>query len=251
LSALCALTLAACSRGAGPRPAAGSQPASFALTDRDSDGTPDFLRLTGADAESFRQWFTFLAEVQYYRTDLPPEIDDCAALIRYSAREALSRHDSAWAARVKLPIMPALPAVTSYAYPFTPLHAGLFRTRPGPFTPADLSGGAFSQFADAKTLQRFNTHRIARDLTLARPGDLLFFRQSGGNLPFHSMIWIGRSHFEPGTNEYVVYHTGPIGDQKGEIRRLTADQLLHFPDPRWHPVAGNSNFLGVFRWNIL
>jgi uncharacterized protein YfaT (DUF1175 family) len=255
LAALCALSLMACShRGAGPQPAAGGQrayAASFALTDRAGDGIPDFLRLNGDDATAFRQWFTFLAEVQYYRNDLPPEIDDCAALIRYACREALSRHDDAWAARVKLPIVPPLPPVTKYTYPLTPLRAGLFRTRPGPFTDADLTNGAFSQFADAKTLERYNTRCIGRDLRQARPGDLLFFRQAGGTLPFHSMIWLGRSQFERDSDEYAIYHTGPFGGGRGEIRRLTADQLLHHPEPRWRPVEGNSNFLGVYRWNIL
>jgi len=240
------------SLSSAPLPGAASpQAASVPLTDRAGDGTPDFLRLNPDDAAAFRQWFTFLAEVQYYRANLPTEIDDCAALIRYSCREALSRHDNAWAARMKLPIVPPLPPVARYAYPFTPLHANLFRTRPGPFIPADLTDGAFSQFADAKTLQRYNTHRISRDLSQARPGDLLFFRQAGGALPFHSMIWLGRSHFERNTNDYVIYHTGPLGRGRGEIRRLTAEQLLHHPEPRWRPVEGNANFLGVFRWNIL
>jgi hypothetical protein len=255
-AALFAVVLVACShRETAPRTAAAAASQRefrpLSLSDSEGDGTPDFLRLNGDDAAAFRQWFTFLAEVQYYRSDLPPEIDDCAALIRYACREALSRHDDAWAARVKLPIVPPLPQVSSYAYPFTPLHANLFRTRPGPFTPADLTDGAFSQFADAKTLQRFNTHFIARDLSQARPGDLLFFRQSGGTLPFHSMIWLGSSHFERDTNAYVIYHTGPIDGGAGEIRRLTAGQLLHHREPRWRPAQGNSNFLGVYRWNIL
>jgi uncharacterized protein YfaT (DUF1175 family) len=248
-----ALALVACTqarRAGSPPQAEGLHPTSQ-FTDRDGDGTPDFLRLSGADVAAFRQWFTFLAEVQYYRADVPAEIDDCAALIRYACREALSRHDDAWAARMKLPIVPPFPAVSRYAYPFTPLHANLFRTRPGPFIAADLTDGAFSQFADAKTLERFNTHLVARDLSQARPGDLLFFRQARGALPFHSMIWLGRSHFEPDGNDYVVYHTGPFGGGRGEIRRLTAGQLLHHPDARWRPVEGNSNFLGVFRWNIL
>jgi uncharacterized protein YfaT (DUF1175 family) len=53
----------------------------------------------------------------------------------------------------------------------------------------------------------------------------------------------------------VVYHTGPTGEGrrkgKGEMRRVTLDDLLHHPDVRWRPVAENSNFLGVYRWNIL
>jgi hypothetical protein len=54
----------------------------------------------------------------------------------------------------------------------------------------------------------------------------------------------------------VVYHTGPIriasGKQgKGEMRRLLVSDLLHHPDARWRPLPENTNFLGVYRWNIL
>ena len=40
------------------------------------DGTPDFLRLHDpADRRAFRQWFTLLAEWQYFRTTPPPRGD--------------------------------------------------------------------------------------------------------------------------------------------------------------------------------
>ena len=50
---------------------------------------------------------------------------------------------------------------------------------------------------------------------------------------------------------WVVYHTGPIHNGKGEMRRLTMSDLLHHPDARWRPLNENANFLGVYRWNIL
>jgi uncharacterized protein len=218
--------------------------------DRNEDGTPDFLRLGPADKEAFRQWFTFLAEAQFFRKDLPVEIVDCAALIRYAYREALRTHDSAWAVRARLPLVATLPDVHKYAYPYTPLQANLFRIRAGPFHASDLTGGAFQQFADAQTLERFNTHFVSHSLEQARSGDLLFFLQ-GGTLAFHSMVWIGASHFDESRQRYVVYHTGPTGTHAGEIRRLTVPELLHHPEPRWRPLEGNSNFLGVYRWNIL
>jgi uncharacterized protein len=54
----------------------------------------------------------------------------------------------------------------------------------------------------------------------------------------------------------VVYYTGPIrrssGKQgKGEMRRLLVSDLLYHPDARWRPLPENTNFLGVYRWNIL
>jgi len=234
----------------GYQPAFATVDTSLDESDRNDDGTPDFLRLGPADRDAFRPWFTSLAEAQYFRKDVPGEIDDCAALTRYAYREALRLHDSTWMARAHPPLVPALPDVRKYTWPYTPLEANLFRTRPGPFHALDLTDGTFAQFADAQTLQRFNTHFVSRSLEQARPGDLLFFRQ-GASLAFHSMVWLGPSHFDETHQLYVVYHTGPIDSHAGEIRRLTVTQLLHHPEPRWRPLEGNSNFLGVYRWNIL
>jgi uncharacterized protein YfaT (DUF1175 family) len=149
----------------------------WAMTDTFRDGTPDFLRLTAsADREAFRSWFTFLAEMHFFRDPerLPRDVNDCAALLRFAYREALKRHDGAWATDLELDIVPGTPAVSSYNYPFTPLKASLFRVRDGSFAPNDLSDGAFAEFADAETLMRRNTWLVSRELGEARPGDLLF-----------------------------------------------------------------------------
>ncbi len=218
------------------------------------DGTPDFLRLDDDDdRQTFRRWFTWLAEAQYFQTpaNRPTEINDCAALIRYVYREALHAHESGWAEAARVPIVPALAPIRKYQYPYTPLGAALFRVQPGPFRPSDLGGVAFAQFADAQTLWRFNTYAIGRDLARALPGDLLFFRHETGHMPFHSMIWLGESQLRRDGHRYVLYHTGPDGAGPGEIRRLTLPELLRYPQPEWRPVPGNPTFLGVFRWNIL
>lgn len=224
-------------------------------TDSVGDGTPDFLRLDDpADQESFRLWFTFLAEVQYFNpaSSRPSEIVDCAALIRYAYREALRRHDAAWAAPAHLPLVPAINSVKKYSYPHTPLGPALFRLRPGPFVTPDIHNGTFGQFADAETINRFNTFFISRNVRHAEAGDLLFFRRAVEHMPFHSMMVIGRSQVARTSDAiYVVYDTGPTGTQGGEIKRLTLQELLHYPDPQWQPRATNPSFLGVFRWNIL
>ncbi|MGH9661693.1 MAG: DUF1175 family protein [Bryobacteraceae bacterium] len=186
------------------------------------------------DRRTFRRWFTFLAEAQHYRDR--PEPGDCAALVRFAFREALRHHDGPWASALALPRVPAEGSVRQYNYPRTPVGPRLFR----------VSGGAQAEFADAGTLWRYNTHRIARDLAGARPGDLLFYRQLEQDLPFHVMVYLGESQFESG-GRWIVYHTGP----GGEVRRTSVDELLRHPSPRWRPRAGNGNFLGVFRWNIL
>jgi uncharacterized protein YfaT (DUF1175 family) len=219
-----------------------------------SDGTPDFLRLhTDQDRQAFRAWFTSTAEVQADQVKLPLEIDDCAALLRFAYREALHVHDETWLSNH--PAQALLPSIRQYAYPKTPLGANLFRVRSGPFAPEDIANGSFAQFADAQTLMEHNTYRIGRDLRLARPGDLIFYRQLDQDSPydvpgttrihspFHSMIVC--------EGKDVVYHTGPIHHGKGEMRRLSVSDLLHHPDARWRPLPENSNFLGVYRWNIL
>ena len=223
------------------------------VSDSVGDGTPDFLRLhDSADRAAFRRWFTLLAEAQFYsKHDSPVEVDDCAALLRYAYREALRQHNSGWAKSVALPEAPSADDVRQYQYPYTPLGAGLFRVRDGNFVSDDLKDGTFAQFADAKTLWRRNTYFVGRDISRARPGDLLFFRQAGQSLPFHAMIFLGSSQLDPTRDPLVIYHTGPIGKSAGEIRRPTVAQLLNFPDPRWRPVPSNPGFLGVYRWNIL
>jgi uncharacterized protein YfaT (DUF1175 family) len=223
--------------------------------DRFGDGTPNFLRLDDpADRDSFRRWFTLLAEVEAARPaeKLPAEITDCAGLIRFAYREALRSHDATWMAQQALDSAPAIASVEKYQYPFTPLGAGLWRVRPGSFQAGDLTDGTFAQFADAKTLKNLNMHFISKDLGQARPGDVLFYRQLQQNSPYHSMIFVGRSQLRTETTEpLVIYHTGSIGKQKGEIRVLRVSDLMNFPAPRWRPLTGNGNFLGVYRWNIL
>ena len=192
----------------------------------------DALRLDDpADREAFLCWFTYLAEAQYTARQLPAEIVDCAALIRFAYREALREHDGRWATALDLTDVPPPAGVRKYAYPYTPVGARLFRTADG-----------WAEFADAQTLIRYNTRLVSRDLRGAMPGDLLFYRQLDQTQLFHTMIFLGG---------HVIYHTGPFQGGPGEIRRPTVAELMRHPAPQWRPHAGNPNFLGVYRWNIL
>ena len=218
-------------------------------SDRFGDGTPDFLRLTDpADQAAFRRWFTLIAAYQAVRpsAEVPPEITDCASLLRYSYREALKRHDEAWFETTGIEVAAPPGEIGAFAYPRTPLGAALFRVRPGAFEPADLSNGAFAQFADARTLVERNAYFVSRDVRAALPGDLLFFRQFGQSSPWHSMIV-----YRDGASAQVVYDTGPDRFRPGEIRRVALSELLDHPQPQWRPLPANPNFLGVYRWNIL
>ncbi len=186
-------------------------------TDRYQDGTPDFLRLDDpGDRDAFLAAFTGIALHAQ-----PPlsEVADCSAFLRYAYGEALR---NGFEGR----------RIAKYQLPWTPLGPRVFHTPDGP-----------AEFADADTLRRFNTHFLSRDIRLAQPGDLLFFRQPDQKSPFHAMIVVDRNR--------LAYHTGPIGKDPGEIRRPTLDELLRHELPKWRPLAGNGNFLGVFRWNIL
>jgi hypothetical protein len=111
-------------------------------------------------------------------------------------QEALREHDGAWASELDLDTVPNQASVQKFIYPRTSLGAGLFRVRPGPFVPANLTDGAFAQFADAQTLQQLNSYRVTRDIRLAQPGDLLFWTGTYSiqrDPPItHAMIYLGR-----------------------------------------------------------
>jgi uncharacterized protein YfaT (DUF1175 family) len=217
--------------------------------DSHHDGLPDALHLhTPEDRAAFRSWFVAVAEQEAAipNDKLPAEIDDCAALLRFSYRESLVEHNDRWIAAQPEPArFTSLVSIAQYSYPQTPLGLNLFRVAPGQYAPSDLTSGGFAQFADARALLMLNTYRVSRNVRTALPGDLLFFRQLEQNSQYHSMVVAGANA------DWVLYHTGPIGKQKGEIRRVAVDDLLHHPDARWRPVPGNTNFLGVYRWNLL
>ncbi len=191
-------------------------------------------RASGAavEKEAFRLWFCWLAESLYYVAKLPAEIRDCSSLLRFAYREALRPHTREWARQWGYSWLPPYPEPRFEG-------AALFGTALGP-----------RHFADARHLMRFNTRRVANRLEAARPGDLLFYRSPDG-ASWHAMAWLGTSRFEPSNEEYVIYHTGPDGGWRGEVRRPAVSQLLAHPEPRWRPVPGNPWFVGVCRWNLL
>ncbi len=198
---------------------------------------------TASDRDAFRLWFSYLAEEVYFRdkASLPRDVTDCSGLVRYAYREALRVHDGEWASGLGLRLPPPLPAIGKYHYPHTPIGANLFRT----------GVDEFAQFADARTLREWNTHLVSRNAAVALPGDLLFYRQLAQDMPYHVMVMLGASRMDQTSGPYVVYHTGPSAADPGEIRRRTIADLAAHPEPRWRPIEGNSNFLGVYRWNIL
>ena len=178
-----------------------------------------------------------LADAAYYRA--VPEAVDCAALIRYAAREALRPHSPEWRRRAGLPVVPALPDVRLPPPAAESLYP-LFRVSEDP-------GEPLAEFADARTLVRFNTRLVSRDVGALRPGDLLYFHQPAQQQPDHLMVFVGPSSLDPSAHDFVVYHTGPDGSDTGEVRKVRLGSLLRHPAPRWRPVPANQAFVGVFR----
>ncbi|HYE15592.1 MAG TPA: DUF1175 family protein [Pyrinomonadaceae bacterium] len=224
--------------------------------DSDSDGLPDGAELHSLnDRRSFRDWFTLIAEAQSYReSDAWNESQrDCAGLVRFAWREALRRHDRAWALRVggEYDVVP--PDVRAFDLEGGPLGEKLFRTRPGAFAEQDLRDGTLSEFADARTLKEHNAEFVGRDRARAQRGDLLFFHQPFvQKYPYHVMIFVGESHrVDEEGDDWVVYHTGAGPDGAGEVRELRLSELDRHPDPRWRPLPRNRNFLGFYRLKIL
>jgi len=240
--------------GANALPRAGEAPLETSWRDSLGDGFPDSVRLDSfQDRENFTRWLTFLAETQYYAPTphTRAEVQDCAALIRYAYRNSLVVHSLAWRQDAGLPYDPGFGDIAKYHYPNGPLGRGLFRTRPGPFAPGDLGQGAFVEFAGSATLLRYNTYAISRDIRAAEAGDLLFFHQSVQREPFHTMLFVGKSYYQPQGSDWIVYHTGDLNGQRGEVREVQAGTLFEHPDLDWRPLPNNPNFLGVYRLEIL
>jgi uncharacterized protein YfaT (DUF1175 family) len=193
-----------------------------------------------SDRAAFRAWFVLLAEAQFERQT--PDVIDCAALVRHAFREALRAHTPEWLRAAQLPFTPRFADVRSAPKPANGTWP-LFRIGEG-------SPPRYAEFADARTLIRFNTERVGRDVRAARPGDLLFFHQPGQREPDHLMVFVGRSHFDPG-DDWVVYHTGPDENGPGEVRKVRLATLAEHPSPRWRPLSSNPQFVGVFRLMVL
>jgi uncharacterized protein YfaT (DUF1175 family) len=224
--------------------------------DSDNDGLPDAAELQSfMDRENFRQWFTLIAEGQFYRLSdqWNAEQRDCAGLVRFAWREALRHHDRTWFQKMGPGYQAIAPDVGRYTLEQGPLGGKLFRTSFGAYKDGDLSSGAFSDFADARTLKNFNVKFISRDRHNAEPGDLLFFYQPWvQKFPYHVMIFLGSSKLSnEQASDWVVYHTGASPSDEGTVKKVELSVLDHHPNRRWRPLESNSNFLGFYRLKIL
>jgi uncharacterized protein YfaT (DUF1175 family) len=226
------------------------------LIDSDNDGIPDVAELRAfQDRDSFRRWFTSIAELQFYQLSDQWKIEqrDCAGLARFAIREALRRHDRLWFQKMGQGYETVAPDVGGFDLDRNALGEKIFRTDFGSFHESDLRNGRFSEFADGRTLKNFNTVFVSRDRREAQPGDLLFFYQPWvQKYPYHVMIFLGAPRIAPnGAPDWVVYHTGSSPTDQGTVKKVELSVLDHHPDPRWRPVESNKNFLGFYRLKIL
>ena len=208
-----------------------------------------------SDRAAFRAWFVFLADAQFYRPT--SDVTDCAALVRHAFREALRAHTPEWRRQAALPLAASFPDVQR-------------RPATGPdgwplFRISATDPPQVAEFADARTIVRYNARLVSRDIGAARPGDLLYFHQPQQTSPDHLMIVVGPSRFETDGRDWIVYHTGPLSvsdadefragasgsTTPGEVRKVRLADLRRHPAPRWRPEAANPAFVGVFRLTIL
>jgi len=226
------------------------------LVDSDNDGIPDAIELrTFQDRESFRRWFTALAEIQFYQISDQWNFDqrDCAGLVRFAMREALRRHDHLWFQRMGAGYETVAPDVAGFDLDHNPLGEKVFRTDFGSFSEGDLLNNRFAEFADGRSLKNFNSVFVSRDRREAQPGDLLFFYQPWvQKFPYHVMIFLGTPRVAAsGAQDWVVYHTGSSPNDQGIVKKVELSVLDRHPDPRWRPVESNRDFLGFYRLKII
>jgi uncharacterized protein len=232
-----------------------TRPESAPDADLDHDGLPDTAELRSFnDRDSFRRWFTWIAEMQFYKLsdEWNTEQRDCAGLVRFAWRESLRKHDRAWYQRMGESYDPVAGDV-SIDLTSEPLRGKLFRTVPGNYSTRDVADGKFSEFADAQTLKMFNVTFVSRDRQQAQPGDLLFFHQPWvQRFPYHVMVFLGEPRLaSENARDWVVYHTGASPQDAGEVKKVRLSVLDHHPNKRWRPLPNNPNFLGFYRLKIL
>jgi uncharacterized protein YfaT (DUF1175 family) len=186
-------------------------------------------RLDREQSQRFRDWMTLLIHAQIERGPTPRWTHrDCAGLVRFAVAESLREHDLAWRRANGLLGMRLPPDLDTGNADTQPLRHAWRR-----------ADGTRDAFVGALELVQENTRPVARQLTQAVAGDLLFYDFGDEQ---HLMVWMGR---------YIAYHTGRIEAHDNGLRAVRADQLLGWKDTRWRPSDDNPNFSGVHRLAFL
>lgn len=186
-------------------------------------------RLNKAQSRAFQAWMLRIVSAQLERGPSPRwQHRDCAGLVRFAVNEALSAHDVRWLRANGIASDRQLPPELELA-----------RAQQGLRNRWVQSGGAVGSYVSAIALVQHNSRFIARELTQAQPGDLLFFDQGDEQ---HLMVWMGSR---------IAYHTGTVKPDDNGLRSVDVSQLKTWKDTRWQPAVDNPNFVGVFRLAFL
>src|SRR5881394_3452747 len=106
------------------------------LVDSHNDGIPDAIELRSfQDRDSFRRWFTAIAETQFYQLSdqWNAEQRDCAGLVRFATREALRHHTRPWLQKMGPAYQTVAADVNGFDLDNNPLGEKIFRTDFGSF----------------------------------------------------------------------------------------------------------------------
>ena len=222
-------------------------------SDRSGDGTPDFLRLDDLKptvkplSTPLRTWprRNTSASLSSYRQRLPivPRSFDMLIakhLREHDANGRNSAHTTRSHAGSALEILLSVHAARRKA---VPQPAGtVSRVRTFRIVVLGVRGRGIA--AAIQYVFHFSQYK-------ASPAwRLLFYRQPDQRSPAHAMIFMAATRWNRATRTGWSITPVLLGRDKGEIRRPTLQELLNHPQPQWRPVTGNSNFLGVYRWNI-
>jgi uncharacterized protein YfaT (DUF1175 family)/uncharacterized protein YfaP (DUF2135 family) len=221
------------------------------LKGESSDGLVAFLPRDEESTVRDNVALVALAQARRASVRWQREQRDCAGLVRFSYKEAVSPRTEEQVKEIFSQAVP-LPALRYPTKLLLPMYPSLWHT-------GFSSEGSprFDFFADAETLIGYNFRLKGRDISEADRGDILAFRKDvGGESPYHLMIFGGPDS----RRGVVVYHTGSepealprrVGFEPKAaplaVRVVRVSELMRAPDPMWMPVASNAHFLGVFEW---
>jgi uncharacterized protein YfaT (DUF1175 family) len=187
------------------------------------------VRLSQVQTRAFQAWMLRIISAQIEQGPTPRwHHRDCAGLVRFAVNEALAPHDAKWLRANGIASDRRLPPELN----LTSVQAAL-RNR------WVQSDGSVGHFVTALALVQNNSRFVAREISQALPGDLLFFDQGDEQ---HLMVWMGAR---------IAYHTGTVTPEDNGLRTVDIDQLTTWKDTRWQPAVNNPNFAGVFRLSFL
>jgi uncharacterized protein YfaT (DUF1175 family) len=204
------------------------------LIDSDNDGIPDAMELrTFQDRDSFRRWFTAIAETQFYQLSdqWNAEQRDCAGLARFAIREALRHHDRIWFQKMGPAYQTVAPDVKSFDLDHNSFGEKIFRTDFGSFRRNRHSQRPVFRIRRRSHAEEFQRRvRQSRSARSSARGSSLLLPTMGPEVSVSrdDLFWAG-AYCNNGAQDWVVYHTGssPSTKEREEGRAFSA---------RSHPI---------------